>query len=142
MSDQAKSDYKKPLPTITDANRPYWEGLKQRKVLFQACRACGEKRVYAFRFCPHCASEETEWVELSGKGEIWALGAFHQVYFEGFREEIPYSVVAVQLDGGPKVYSNIVGTPREKIAIGSRVEPVFEDVTPDVTLLKFRIVEQ
>lgn len=141
MSENTMNEYKKPLPTITDANRPYWAGLKQRRVLFQACRSCAEKRVYAFRFCPHCASEESEWVEVSGKGEIWAVGAFHQVYFEGFRDEVPYNVVAVQLDGGPKIYSNVVGSPKEAIAIGKRVEPVFEDVTPEVTLLKFRIVD-
>jgi uncharacterized OB-fold protein len=36
-----------------------------------------------------------------------------------------------------KIYSNLVGIPREQIRIGMRVRARFEKVTKDVTLVKF-----
>ena len=46
----------------------------------------------------------------------------------------------VELDEGPKIPTNIVmddPTP-EKLPIGLQVEVVFEDITEDITLPKFR----
>lgn len=131
--------YTKPLPQIDDSNRPYWQGLKERRVTFLTCTSCDRTRVYTFRKCAHCGSEQSTWKELSGTGEIWSLGRFHQVYFEGFRDEVPYTVVIVQLDDGPRVYSNIVESDPATVRIGARVEPVFDPATDDVTLLKFRV---
>jgi uncharacterized OB-fold protein len=134
------TDYTKPLPHIDDSNRPYWQGLQEGRVRFLTCAACDRMRVYTFRKCPHCGSEDSVWTELRGTGEIWSLARFHQVYFEGFRAEVPYTVVIVQLDDGPRVYSNIVQTEAEYVRIGARVTPVFEPVTEEVTLLKFRVL--
>lgn len=136
------SDYNKPLPQIDDANRPFWDGLKAREVRLLHCNACGRLGYYPFRHCPRCGSEDREWVRMAGTGTVWSLGFFHQVYFEGFRDEVPYNVVVIELDEGPRLYSNIVGTANDEIRIGDRVGPVFEDVTPDVTLLKFQIASR
>lgn len=133
--------YAKPLPAIDDDNRPYWEGLKARELRLPHCTSCGTIRFQPFRHCPKCGSEETAWTALSGRGRIWSRCAFHQVYFEGFRDEVPYNVAVVELEEGPRLYSNIVGRDYDAIAIGQPVEAVFEDATPDVTLLKFRVVD-
>ena len=37
--------------------------------------------------------------------------------------------------------TNIVGCPNEDIKIGMAVEVTFDDVTPEVTLPKFRLVK-
>ena len=50
---------------------------------------------------------------------------------------MPYAVALVELDEGVKIYSNLVGVPREEIRIGMRVRAVFEQVTDEVTLVKF-----
>ena len=62
---------------------------------------------------------------------------FHRAYFKGFADDIPYAVALIELDEGVKIYSNLVGVPREQIRIGMRVRAVFEKVTDDVTLVKF-----
>jgi uncharacterized OB-fold protein len=53
---------------------------------------------------------------------------------------MPYAVVQVKLDNGVRFFSNMVGVMREEIHTGMRVRPVFDDLTKDVTLLKFRPV--
>jgi uncharacterized OB-fold protein len=62
----------------------------------------------------------------------------HQAYHPGFAAEVPYAVVVVELDEGPRLISNVVGVEPHAITIGMPVEVVFEDVTPEVTLPKFR----
>ena len=52
---------------------------------------------------------------------------------------MPYTVIQVRLDCGVRVFSNPVGRrDRATLRIGMPVEAVFEDVTDDVTLLKFK----
>ena len=136
------SDYRKPLPVVDERNRPYWEALKRGELRLPRCGACGKLRYVPFRRCPTCGSEDTQWSLLSGRGTIWSRTVFHQVYFEGFRAEVPYNVVLVELDEGVKLYSNIVGANNSEIAIGRRVEATFDAVTTDVTLLKFRLADE
>jgi uncharacterized OB-fold protein len=133
------TEYTKPLPVIDDANRPYWEALKRHELRLPRCGACGHVRFQPYRYCPKCGSDEMHWQTLSGRGRIWAACVFHQVYFEGFRAEVPYNVVLVELEEGPRVYSNLVGVSSVRdVPIGTPVQAEFDDVTADVTLLKFR----
>ena len=132
--------YSKPLPQIDERNRPYWDGLREGQLRLPRCEDCGKLRYTPYRLCPSCGSERTSWARLSGKGTVWSACRFHQVYFEGFRAETPYSVVLVELDEGVKVYSNLVGNP-SLAEVGQRVEAVFEPATAEVTLLKFRPVD-
>ncbi len=129
--------YTKPLPTIDDINRPYWEGVRVGELRMQRCRACGALRFPPGRLCAECLGEESAWAALSGKGTVWSYCVFHRAYFAGFEAELPYNVVLVQLAEGPKLYSNLVGVPNERIRIGMPVRARFERVTDEVTLVRF-----
>ena len=59
-------------------------------------------------------------------------------YFPSFAADLPYNVVQVQLDEGPRLTANLVNVPNAEITIGMRVEVVFDDVTPEVSLPRFR----
>jgi uncharacterized OB-fold protein len=63
---------------------------------------------------------------------------FHQSYFRGFDGELPYNVAEVELEEGPRLLTNLVGITNDQISAGMPVEIVFEDVTGEVTLAKFR----
>ena len=52
---------------------------------------------------------------------------------------MPYAVALVQLDEGPRLVSNIVGSSPEDLRCDVPVEVVFEDVTEKTTLYKFRL---
>jgi len=47
-------------------------------------------------------------------------------------------VVVVELEEGARLVSNLVGCPAGDVTPGLPVEVVFDDVTPEVTLPKFR----
>lgn len=129
--------YAKPLPHVDARSRPYWEGAKQHELRLLRCAGCGTHRFVPFRLCPSCGSRESSWQAVSGKGEVWSWCVFHRAYFPGFAAELPYSVVMVKLDEGPRLYSNLVGVPAHAIRIGMRVRARFEDVTDAVSLVKF-----
>ncbi len=126
----------RPLPDIAGADRPFWQALRQREVRVQRCGACGANRFPATRFCPHCRSDLSDWhaVEPTGIVETWCV--FHRAYFDGL--PVPYTVIQVRLDCGVRLFSNPVGIEAGALRIGMAVEAAFEDVTPDVTLLKFK----
>ena len=44
----------------------------------------------------------------------------------------------IQLEEGPRLVSNVVNESPEKLQCDTPVEVVFEDVTEDVTLYKFK----
>jgi uncharacterized OB-fold protein len=64
----------------------------------------------------------------------------HHAVVPGFQDEAPYVVALVELDEqkGLRLTTNMVGCKPEEVKVGMPVEAVFEDVTPEVTLIKFK----
>jgi uncharacterized OB-fold protein len=130
--------HRKPLPRVDEESRGCWEALARHELYFQRCRDCGLRRFYPRALCPACLSSATDWVRASGRGTVYSFTVTHQNQAPGFREELPYVLALVELEEGPRVMTNIVGCPPERVCIGLPVEVVFEDVTPEITLPKFR----
>jgi uncharacterized OB-fold protein len=135
------SDYKKPLPRIDGPNRPFWEGTRQGRLILQRCLDCGTWRFPAARWCHSCRGERAEWQAASGHAALQSFCLFHKPYFEGFAAELPYNVIQVRLEEGVQLFSNLVGLPNNRIAIGMKLQARFEPVTDTVTLLKFAPAE-
>jgi uncharacterized OB-fold protein len=133
------SSYDKPLPELTEENRPFWDACRTGKLSLQKCRNCGHVRYPVARFCPECLSEDHDWAEMSGRGTVFSYIVFHRAYHPGFKADVPYNVALVQLEEGPRMFSNVVGTPNDAVRIGDAVEAVFDAVTPDVTIPRFRL---
>ena len=51
---------------------------------------------------------------------------------------MPYAVVVVELEEGARILSNLVDCPVRDVRIDMPVEVVFEELTAEVTLPKFR----
>jgi uncharacterized protein len=133
------SDYNKPLPVITDRNRPFWEGAKEGRLRMQKCTNCGHIRNPISPVCPRCLADGFEWTDLSGRGEVFAKLVYHRPFNKAFEDAVPYNVVLVQLEEGPRMYSNVVGIPNDEFKVGDKVEAYFEKVTDDVTIPRFKI---
>jgi len=132
------SGYSKPLPRLDDANAPFWKAAKAHELKLQKCADCSTLRFPATRHCASCGSAKSGWETVSGRGTIASWCRFHQVYFEGFAEDVPYTVIVVALEEGPRLFSNLIDPPEGEIEIGIPVVVYFDDVTPDVTLVKFK----
>jgi uncharacterized OB-fold protein len=128
----------KPVPEIDATLAPFFAAAKEHRLVVQRCAGCGALRFPPRELCSACLATDVEWTQVSGRGEVFSYNVMHQIYHPAFASEVPYAVVVVKLAEGPKLVSNVVGCPPDEIRIGMPVEVVFEDVTPDVTLPKFR----
>ena len=73
------------------------------------------------------------------RGTIYSYGIYYQLWHPGFKEDIPYTVALIQLEEGPQIISQVMECKNEELDCGLSVEVVFDDITPEVTLPKFRL---
>ena len=131
------TEYKKGLPPITLTTKPFWEAAKRHELMAYKCLNCGTYYWPAID-CLACTNPKMEWTKVSGKGEIYTFIIMHQVFNPAWKDDVPYNVAWVKLDEGPILISNVIGCKNEDLHIGMRVEAVFDDVTEEVTLPKFK----
>ncbi len=55
-----------------------------------------------------------------------------------FRPDVPYVYAIVELDEGPHMPTNIVECSPDDVTVDMPVEVVFDDVTQEMTLVKFK----
>jgi uncharacterized OB-fold protein len=137
--DEASGRY---LPVIYPEELPYWEALKGRVLKLQRCRPCARPWYPIGPACPQCLSPDFEWVAMSGRGVIHNYVVYHRAWNAWFEKRVPYAVVQIELEEGPRLTTNLLGCPVSDIRIGMRVEAVYEDVTAEITLLQFQPVTE
>lgn len=126
------------LPMIYPEELPFWEAAKQRQLKLQRCKSCGKAWYPVGPACPHCFSMEFEWAGMSGRGVIHNFVVYHKAWTPWFEKRVPYAVVQVELEEGPRLTTNLLNCPPGEIRIGMPVQVAFEDITDDITLVQFR----
>lgn len=102
---------------------PFWEGLKQGKVLATKCANCGELYFPPVADCPSCLSSKLEWIELSNEAEI---ETFTHVVIRptSFQQNKPYTVAIGKLKEGIRVLAWLTGFKLSEIKVGMKVKLV------------------
>lgn len=131
-------EYKKPLPIPTPWSQPFWDGCKRHELIIQRCKECQRFTFYPKILCPQCLSPNLEWVKSSGRGKVYSYTIVYSYGPTEFSEDTPYIVAIIDLQEGVRMMSNIVDCPPESVKCDMEVEVVFDDVTENVTLPKFR----
>ncbi len=134
-------EYTKPLPTPDQDTLPFWEACKQHELKAQKCSSCSSYRWRPRGLCPKCRSWEFQWVPLKGTGTVYSYVVVHHVTVPEFADDVPYVIAHVTIDGTDdevRITTNIIDCPWENVQVGMRVTVVFDDVTPEFTLPKFR----
>lgn len=132
------SDYTKPLPLVTPDNRAFWEATRRHELCLPHCRNCQRPHYPPGPLCPFCFDTGLEWRRLSGRGRISSWVVVHREWFASFRADLPYPVVQVELDEGPRLTAGVVDMDNDALRVGLPVEVVFRDVTGEVALPFFR----
>jgi len=82
-------------------------------------------------------------VTLDGTGAVYSYVIVYHSPIPVFAAEIPYVIAQIALDGtdgAVRLTSNVVDYPPDQVKVGTRVEVVWEDATPEISLPKFRPV--
>lgn len=114
----------------------FWAAVDRGGVAVQRC-ANGHHQFPGGPRCAQCGAETT-WVTVSGEGVVWSWAVFHREYFPEFGPALPYTVMIVTLDEGPRVYTGLHPEETATPAIGTRVRlEVAESVFRPVPLARF-----
>ena len=133
------AEYSGPLPRPTPETKPYWDGLRQHRLMIQRCRDCKKAYFYPRPMCPHCSSRDTEWFQASGRGKLYSFVINHRP--PPWMGKDPYVLAVVELDEGPRMMTNLVGVAPDpaRIRCDAPVAIHYDDVARDVTLPRFRL---
>ncbi len=124
---------------ITPLTRPFWHGAKKHELLLQRCKKCNTYQWYPKALCIDCGSRDLVWTRVSGLGTVYSyIIIYHTRQNPSFQGDVPYNIAIIELDEGPYMYSNVVGCSLEQLKIGMRVRVVFDEITEEITLPKFR----
>ena len=125
----------RPVPLVHDI--PFWESVEQRDLKLQCCAECGLWRYPAGPICAECNSEESTWERVSGRGTILSWVVFHKTYLPAY--PAPHSVIAVRLEEGPLLISNLEGPEPEGSWIGERVVLRYSTMPDGFVLPRFAL---
>ena len=97
--------------------KPYYEALEQGKVLGRKCPVCGNVEWPPVYACNACGSLETEWTEMSGKGEIVMLMQPTAMSLKAAYKHLePYAYGWIKTAEGPERNVMVRGITRQNAA--------------------------
>jgi uncharacterized OB-fold protein len=132
------NNYLKPLPSKDLDAKPFWESCKSHSMALQICVSCGRFRYPPRSLCPKCHSTEAELRPVSGRGRVYVSLVMCHSYGPAWEKDVPYNVSIVELEEGVHMWSNVVGCSPDEVKIGDDVTIIYDDVTEEIALPKFR----
>jgi uncharacterized protein len=127
-----------PRPLSPEVTRPFWEAATRHELVMPRCTICDHLFFYPRSECPRCLSNHLEWVRVSGRGRLHTYTVVYQPANAAFRDDTPYIYAVVQLDEGPRMVSNVLQCEIDAVRVDMPLEAIFDDVTPECTLVKFK----
>ena len=90
--------------------------------------------------CAECGSLRWEWSRSSGRGSVFTWTVVVRAMHPAFGEDVPLAPAVIEMEEGVRLLSQVEDCRPEDLEIGMPVEVVFDDVTAEITLPKFRRV--
>lgn len=131
-----------PAPSADGLDAPFWEGLREERLLLQRCQDCSGWQWGPEFVCHRCRSFDLAYQETEATGLIYSHERVWHPVHPALREQGPYVVVLVELPqaDGVRLVGNLLGDPLQELVIGAPVRGVFEhhrDQDPAHTLLQW-----
>ncbi|MGB6119750.1 MAG: Zn-ribbon domain-containing OB-fold protein [Mesorhizobium sp.] len=130
----------KPLPTVTDMTRPFWEGAHDGRLMMQKCRHCQTVNFHPKPWCIECASRDLVWTEMKPAGIVYSYTVSHAVAMNhmGWKDDLPVILALVDIDDGARMYAQVTHAAPADMKIGMRVTAHFETIADGIGIPKFR----
>jgi uncharacterized OB-fold protein len=129
-----------PEPSVESA--PYWQALREHRLVVQSCRHCGRLRHYPRTVCEACFGLEYDWVELPGRGSIHSWTVTHHPFHFAFKPLVPYITVTVDLAPGVRMMAPLAAAATTPLALGMPVVLGYEELSADLTLPLFTLARR
>ena len=94
------------------------------RVRLERCDACGRHRVEPMPSCPWCGDAACTVVDATGTGRVYSWITVHRALDAAQTDEVPYTIAAVDLAEGCRVFARVDATP-EALTAGLAVAARF-----------------
>ena len=125
------------VPGMTELTAPYWAAAREKRLVVQQCRSCGQVWHPPLPRCPHCHAADLGWRQVRGDGTIYTYTIVRHPTHYAFADAIPYVLAIVELAEGPRLVTAITGVPPAEVRAGQPVRVVFREVADGITLPYF-----
>ncbi len=129
-----------PEPLAQPESDFFWEQAKKGALWLKHCDDCDRCFFYPRALCPRCFSRQTRWIPSKGEGVLYSFAIVHRAPAPAFADRAPYVIALVDLDEGARMPTSLidVACDPKAIRIGMEVEAVYDAVTDETTLIRFR----
>jgi uncharacterized OB-fold protein len=134
----SETHYSLPLPELDGLHKEFYDHCKSEALSFQRCSDCNAWRHVPREMCAECGSWNWAWARSSGRGKVFTWTVVERPLHPAFVEKCPYAPVVVEMEEGVRLLTDIVDCEPGDLAIDMPVEVVYDAVTNDVTLPRFR----
>ena len=111
---------------------PFWEAARDGRLVVQRCTRCSHAWWPAVERCGDCDGGALEWVEVPPVGRVWSFAVYHRIFDPRLDVEVPYVIVAVELDAGVCLPGRFVGD-AAALTVGLDVEASFVELEEGLT---------
>jgi len=127
-----------PQPLADAISLPFWQAAAEHRLVVQRCAECGRTRLPAAPVCPECRAAGSDWQDVTGRGSVYTYTVVHRPIAAGQALPFVIAVIALEDAGGVRMISNLVGVDPADVAIGMPVELVWEDMSAELAVPRFR----
>lgn len=124
----------RPVPQPTRDSKPYWDGLKEHRLVLQRCAACKKVRHYPRPMCAACHSMDCEWFQASGHGKVHSWSVNHHAFHPAFKRATPYVLVTIELDEGVRMIAPLEENDASLLSLDLPLRITYDDVSDELTL--------
>lgn len=129
---------RKPEPSPDADSAALWKGLREGQLLLQHCEACRHVQYYQQAICRRCGSDDLVHRAASGHGTVHSFSVVHRAPGPAFKDDVPYAVLLVELDEGPRMISTYTGGKPDDVTFDMRVRLVCEPISDTISLPRFK----
>ena len=119
-------------------DEPLWRRISEDAMCIQRCSECGQYRYPPGACCPGCLSTEATWQKIRGYGRVLSWTTIHRQYLPAYPAGT--TVVAVRLEEGPILLSNIDAAEVDRLALDASAKVIYGDHADGYRIPRFTLV--
>jgi uncharacterized OB-fold protein len=115
-------------PSADGLDQPYWDGLREGKLVLQRCGTCARWIWGPQWICGACHTLDPQWEAVEPAGTVYSWSRSWYPFITELADRTPYVTVLVELPGAGdrRVLGILLGDEPENIRIGDQVVGEFE----------------
>jgi uncharacterized OB-fold protein len=120
---------------------PFWQYCAQRQLAVPECSNCALRRMPPTPFCPRCRGQTLRWIEVSGRGDIYAFTVVRRAIMPAMDAHIPYVPAVIALREYPelRLVSAVIDSDISALRTGAPVNVVWHEDAAGQTLPFFSL---